>query len=153
MFPNAGRPSRDQSLLAVAFEVSRRSTCSRARVGAVLAQQSRPIMTGYNGTPPGMKHCDHTCNCGTGRVGHGPTCPAEKGCTEAVHAEANAIAHAARHGVATYGATLYVTYAPCLPCAQLTVSAGIVRVVYANAYRLRDGLQLLKDAKVQVIIL
>jgi dCMP deaminase len=55
--------------------------------------------------------------------------------------------------VATYGATLYVTYAPCLPCAQLIVSAGIVRVVYANAYRLRWGIQLLKDANVEVVIL
>lgn len=123
------RPSVESVLMQTAHAFSSRSTCSRLHVGAVLARDSRVIATGYNGAPAGMPHCRHQT--------------AGEPCISAVHAEANAVAFAARHGIATDGATLYVTHSPCLECAKLLVNAGVARVIYATRYRLADGLRLL----------
>lgn len=139
------RPSLDVVLLDVAASIARRGTCSRARVGAVVAVDGRICSTGFNGAPHGLPHCAH----GLGesfnvRPGDAPTC------TTAVHAEANAVAFAARHGVSIQGATLYTTTSPCLPCAMLIVNAGITRVIYAVGYRNTDGVGLLRSADVVV---
>lgn len=71
-------------------------------------------------------------------------------CKNAVHGEANAIAFAARSGVRLEGATLYTTYSPCLPCAQLIVNSGIVRVVCAQQYHDAEGMRLLTRARLQL---
>jgi dCMP deaminase len=122
------RISRDRMMMKIAHAVAERSTCSRLHVGAVIARDSRAVSTGYNGNPAGMPHCQH--------VGDDP-------CKNAVHAEANAIAFAARHGAPTEGAEMFTTHQPCLKCAQLIVNSGIVRVVYDFPYRVLDGLDLL----------
>lgn len=146
------RPTRDQLMMSHALLVSHRSTCVRLQVGAVIAMDARIISTGYNGTPPGMPHCDHTCRCVTPAIrGHVMGCAGvDAPCEKAVHAETNAIAFAARYGVSTAGGQLYVTNSPCLKCAQLIISAGITRLSYAMAYRIRDGIDLLKAANVEV---
>lgn len=131
------RPSVESVLMQTAHAFSSRSTCSRLHVGAVLARDSRVIATGYNGAPAGMPHCRHQT--------------AGEPCTTAVHAEANAVAFAARYGIATDGATLYVTDSPCLECAKLLVNAGVVRVVYAEQYRSTAGLELLTECGVDVV--
>ena len=69
---------------------------------------------------------------------------------DTVHAEANAVAFAARHGVSAAGATLYVTHAPCGGCAGLLVNAGVVAVRYGAAYRSPTGVARLRDAGVDV---
>jgi dCMP deaminase len=130
------RPSKDETLLQVAWVMSRQGTCSRLQVGAVVAQDTRPISTGWNGAPAGRPHCEHD---GT-----------EQRCTTSIHAERNAIGYAAREGIGTGGATLYVTHAPCLDCASVVQAAGIVRVVYAEAYGLAGGVLWLLDAGVKV---
>lgn len=125
-------------LMDIARVVAQRATCNRLHVGAVLAREGRVISTGYNGAASGLPHCSaETCN---------ETTP----CTHTTHAEAGAIAHAARHGVALDGATAYVTACPCLDCAKLLVNAGIRRVVYATPYRRVEGLELLKQAGIEV---
>jgi dCMP deaminase len=133
------RPSLDVVLLDVAASIARRGTCSRAQVGAVVAVDGRICSTGFNGSPHGLPHCDHP-------VDEVYTAT----CTTAVHAEANAVAFAARHGVSIHGATLYTTTSPCLPCAMLIVNAGITRVIYAVGYRSTDGVGLLESADVVV---
>lgn len=128
---------RHSWLMEMAHLTARRSTCTRAQVGAVLALDGHILTVGYNGAPAGVEHCWHDV---------GDTI----GCQVSVHAEANAIAFAARHGTPTDGATMYVTLAPCVACAQLTIAAGIVRVVYDENYRSSAGLDLLRSARVEV---
>jgi dCMP deaminase len=108
------------------------STCDRNHVGVVISIDGRIVSTGYNGAPPGMPHCNHA-------VGSNPT----MGCRESTHAEANAIAFAARNGVSVLGGTVHTTLSPCYACAQLILSAGLVRVVYDRPYRDLAGLELL----------
>lgn len=129
------RSTREQMLLDMAFVAARRSTCSRAQVGAIISTGGRVISTGYNGAPAGLAHCEHS---------------SDEPCRRAVHAEANAIAFAARHGVATQGAVLTCTHAPCLECARLIINAGISGVVFYYDYRVLEGVQLLSDAGVPV---
>ena len=70
------------------------------------------------------------------------------GCRNATHAEANALAFAARQGISTDGATLYVTVSPCLDCSRLLIAAGIVTVIYEEEYRDDRGIELLRRAGV-----
>lgn len=73
------------------------------------------------------------------------------GCEVAEHAERNAIAYAARFGVALDGCEVHVTHAPCLACARTVINAGIVRVTYKIPYRLTEGVDLLGLAGVEVV--
>lgn len=147
------RPTRDEMLMDMAIIAARRSSCSRAQVGVVIARDGRVLVTGYNGAPAGMPHCDHTCDCGYPGSGgllfegkHLSNCASLMPCRIAVHAEANAIAFAAKHGVRLEGGELFTTFSPCLPCAQLIINAGVVRVVHLTDYRDRSGLELLESA-------
>lgn len=136
------RPSRHIVIMEVANAFSSRGTCDRARVGAAIARHGRVLVTGYNGPPAGLRHCDAECY--------------ERhltGCLVAVHAEANAIAYGARYGISTQDAHLYSTHLPCLGCSQLIVNAGITRVTYVQDYRIKDGLDLLLSAGVDIMTL
>jgi dCMP deaminase len=73
------------------------------------------------------------------------------GCRNATHAEANALAFAARQGISTDDATLYVTVSPCLDCARLLIAAGISHVLYDEEYRLPAGRELLARGGVRCI--
>lgn len=138
------RPSKDQTLMKVALAWSEQSTCSRLGVGCVVALDGRTLSSGFNGAPRGMPHCDHRCTCNwlTDGKYHKDACPAGPSGCVAVHAEANAIAFAARHGIALLGSTLYTTLTPCVKCAQLIVNAGIAHVVWRSVYRDVAGLDL-----------
>lgn len=122
--------------MRLAVVVSTRGTCLRASVGAIIVQEGRIISTGYVGAPSGQPDC-LSSGCEIGDDG---------GCSRTVHAEANAIAFAARFGTRTDGAELHCTHAPCLPCAKLIVNAGIQRFVYDLPYRDVRGLELLISA-------
>jgi dCMP deaminase len=49
------------------------------------------------------------------------------------------------------GAELYCTNQPCLPCAQTIINSGISKVWFCEPYRLRDGRELLEEARIEVI--
>ena len=144
------RPTRDQTLAATAFIWAQRGTCSRLQVGCVIHREGRILATGYNGAPAGLPHCDHSCNCGDQPGEPHLGCRSMKPCLTAVHAEQNAIAFAARHGVGLEGSELVVTHQPCNSCAMSIINAGITRVDYCFSYRLEDGLNLLKSAGIAV---
>jgi dCMP deaminase len=69
----------------------------------------------------------------------------------ATHAEAGLIARAARDGLATEGAVLYVTDFPCPPCAKLIAAAGIARLYFREGYAVLDGQDVLETAGVEVV--
>jgi len=116
------RLNRHEMLMDMVHTAAQRSTCMRHSVGCIIARDGRPIVMGYNGAPAGKPHCTPE-NCG------------EKPCTNAVHAEANAIAYAARKGIVLEGAWLYCLYSPCQKCAELILGAGIQAVIFENLYR------------------
>ena len=120
---------KDFVFLQMAVDLGGLGTCDRKHVGAIITRQGRCVSWGYNGAPPGLPHCQHL-----GDV---------KPCTNATHAEANALAFAARSGISTESGTLYVTVSPCDVCARLLIAAGIERVVYAEEYRDTSGIELL----------
>jgi dCMP deaminase len=61
--------------------------------------------------------------------------------SRSVHAEANAIAQAAKHGISTSGASIYVTLEPCLTCLKLIISAGIKEVFYETTFNTGDSVK------------
>lgn len=115
------------------------SYCQRRKVGALIVKDNMIISDGYNGTPSGFENI----------------CEDEDGLTKpyVLHAEANAITKIARSNNNSDGATLYVTASPCIECAKLIVQAGIKRVVYAEKYRLTDGIDLLERAGIETVYL
>lgn len=127
----------DGSYLEMARVWARNSYCVRRQVGALIVKDRMIISDGYNGTPCGFEN----------------VCEDENGQTKpyVLHAEANAITKVAKSGNSSDGATLYVTAAPCVECAKLVIQAGIKRVVYQDEYRVRDGIDLLERAGVEVV--
>lgn len=108
----------------IAQQAATRSTCDRKHVGAVIVRDRTILSTGYNGSIRGMPHCDD--------VGH---LLENDHCVATVHAEANAIIHAAKNGVRIEGAELYTTASPCWSCFKLIANAGIRTIYYAEFYR------------------
>jgi len=51
------RPSWDEYFMELAKVVSKRSTCLRQKVGAIIVKDKRILTTGYNGAPSGLEHC------------------------------------------------------------------------------------------------
>lgn len=137
------RISRDQMYFAMAMAAAARGTCLRKQIGAVIVPKRGLVIIGYNGAPPGQPQC----------IDEGVGCLIDKkvgGCVRTLHAEVNAIAWAARHGVAIEGATLYSTVSPCLACAKAFITAGIARVMYLEPYRDREPIAYLEYADVLV---
>jgi dCMP deaminase len=133
------RPGWDEYFMQVARTVATRATCPRASVGAVVVRDHRILTTGYNGAPHNVAHCtDLGC---VMRDGH---------CVRTTHAEANAIIQGALHGVSLGGSTIYCTHQPCLGCSKSLISAGIVRIVYEQAYPDDVAMQFLNDAGVEL---
>lgn len=126
------RPSWDEYFLSMADLVGSRGTCDRGRSGAVLVKDKRILATGYVGSPIGVVHCDdvghemHTLTREDGTI--------SRHCLRTAHAELNAIANAARFGVAIDGATLYCKMVPCYTCAKTIINSGIKRVVALKDY-------------------
>lgn len=131
-----GKAAVDYRYLRMARIWAENSYCKRRQVGALVVKDKMIISDGYNGTPSGFENI----------------CEDESGVTKpyVLHAEANAITKLARSGNNSEGSTLYVTASPCIECAKLIIQAGIRRVVYAEKYRLTDGIDLLTRAGVKV---
>ena len=114
--------------MQIASDVATRATCDRKHIGAVIVRDKVILSTGYNGAPRGMAHCDDE--------GHEIV---EGHCVRTVHAEANAVAQAAKNGISIDGATLYTTASTCYDCFKLIINAGIKRVVFGEFYSSRYG--------------
>lgn len=141
------RPTHEDHYLAMAIVCSWRACCTGSKVGAVMVKEDHVLATGFNGTPHDWPNCGTPRSC--------PRCELRLKRPElakgsdldlcvCVHAEANAIAMAARFGIALEGADVYVTHAPCLDCAKELVQVGAHKVHYLKEYELKHedpGLQ------------
>ena len=125
----------DRRYMRMAFIWAENSYCKRRKVGALLVKDKMIISDGYNGTPSGFENVCEDNNVTKPYV---------------LHAEANAITKLARSSNNSEGSTLYVTASPCIECAKLIIQSGIKRVVYAEKYRLDDGIKLMQRAGIKV---
>ena len=125
----------DMRYLRMARIWAENSYCVRRKVGALIVKNHMIISDGYNGTPSGFENI----------------CEDDMGKTKpyVLHAEANAITKVAKSANNCDNATLYVTASPCIECSKLIIQAGIKRIVYADRYRLDDGLELLRRGGVE----
>ena len=140
------RPSWDQYFMDITAVVASRSTCLRRQVGAVIVKDKRLLTSGYNGAPKNLAHCAAT---GCIRAEYDIPSGQRHELCRGLHAEQNAIIQAALHGVAIDGATIYCTHQPCSACSKMILNAGIVRVVYANAYPEPLAEQLRTEANIE----
>ncbi len=103
--------------MGIAEYVSSRSKDPSTKVGCVLTSEDKAILsTGYNGIPRKVADLPERMER-----------PAKYLWT--AHAEENAVASAARNGVALKGATAYVTHHPCSRCARSLIQAGVAKVI------------------------
>ncbi|MFW9946568.1 MAG: cytidine/deoxycytidylate deaminase family protein [Candidatus Odinarchaeota archaeon] len=141
---NKDRISKDLYFMKIAEVVSLRSTCIKRKVGAVLVKDSYIVSTGYNGAPPGFKHCTpDTCVRKNLKSGEKPEL------CRGVHAEINCIIQAAIHGTSIKGDTaLYTTTFPCMSCLKLLINAGVKRLLYKEGYNMENRVKesLLKES-------
>lgn len=135
-----GRVSWERYFMNLAIQAATRSTCPRKHVGAVIVRDKTVLSTGYNGSLRGAPHCDEA------------GCLMENGhCIRTVHAEANAIIQAARHGIRLEGAEIYVTASPCFNCFKLIVNAGIRKIYYGEFYRDERVLRFARELGIELV--
>jgi dCMP deaminase len=135
----------DKYFMSIAEQVSTRSKCLRRKVGAILVRDRRILVTGYNGPPSGMFHCDKV---GCIRKQLDIKSGARLDMCRAIHAEQNCIVQAATQGINVSQSTLYCTAFPCFTCAKLLVQAKIERVCFLNDYEDKMSRDLLVEANV-----
>lgn len=121
--------------IGVAELISSASYCNKKKVGAIIVKDNSIVSFGYNGTPSGF---DNNCE--------------DNNETKSIvlHAESNAISKCAMSVQSTFGSSLYCTLSPCEQCAKLIIQSGIKKVVYKELYRCKKGINLLKQAGVEI---
>jgi len=135
------RPSKDWYYIGIAKEVSKRATCLRRKIGAILVVDDEIRATGYCGSPRGAKNCVDLGFCIRQRDGI-PSGERYEYC-KSVHAEQNVLISAARRDI--IGGTMYISgedlvgdlksknpnvwIEPCSLCKKMIINAGVVRVV------------------------
>ena len=144
------RPSVENWALEILRATQARATCDRGRCAALILKDGRILAGGYVGSPRGMPHCDEAGHEFQESWVYAETLPDDadefyephsggylikkKSCIRTIHAEQNAIAWAAREGIALKGGTLYSTLFPCQSCAKLIMQAGIEQVIAEYDY-------------------
>ncbi|MBN3038272.1 MAG: cytidine/deoxycytidylate deaminase family protein [Candidatus Omnitrophica bacterium] len=141
------RPNWDQYFMEIAKLVSKRSTCLRRKVGAIVVKGRRILATGYNGTPSGIKHCAQV-GCLRDKMNI-PSGQRHELC-RGLHAEQNVLLQAALYGVGLVDSTLYITNQPCIICAKMIINAGIKEVVISGNYPDKMAREFLKEAGIKV---
>ena len=135
--------------MTITRQVAERSTCLRARVGAVIVRDRSILATGYNGAPAGLPHClDVGCLIYESRTPDGDL---EQNCYRTIHAEINAITQAARNGVAIREANIYVTHTPCIHCLKVLINTGVRNVYYSKEYKLHTLAEILSHASIKLV--
>lgn len=122
--------------MKIAIETSKLSYAVRRKVGSIIVNNDNIISFGYNGTPKNFSN-----ECEVNNI----TKP------EVIHSELNAIIKAAKSGAKLENAILYVTLSPCVNCSLLIIQSGIKKVFYLENYRDLAGLDILRNAGIEVV--
>lgn len=137
------RPDWDTYFMEIASLVSKRSTCLRRQVGAVIVKDRNILSTGYNGAPSGITHCEVT-GCLREKL-NVPSGERHELC-RGLHAEQNAIIQAAYHGTSIKDSTLYCTNLPCSICSKMLINAGITKIIYKEGYMDDLGKEMIEES-------
>lgn len=135
------RVGRGEWYMNIALDIAQRSTCLRAKAGAIVVKNDAIISQGYCGSPRGEPNC---CDIGI--------CERDRLCIEpgknyeicrSLHAEMNCIINAARNGVSVLDGEMYIYFERldgqkkkhgdiCMMCKRVLINAGI------NKYCLKE---------------
>ncbi len=132
------RPEKDLYYLDIAEVVSRRSTCLKVFMGAIIVKEDQIIATGYVGAPRNTKSSMEHEFCLRKKLNI-PSGTQYELC-RSVHAEQNAIINAARAGVSLLGGDIFIfgqlrdtkeviNAFPCFICKKMIINAGLKRVI------------------------
>ncbi|HDS15853.1 MAG TPA: cytidine deaminase [Proteobacteria bacterium] len=147
---NLQRPDWQTYFMDIAQLISRRSTCIRRQVGALIVKDNRILTTGYNGTPSGIRHClERGCLRDQLQIPSGQRHELCRG----LHAEQNAIIQAAHHGVSIESGELYCTNQPCIICAKMIINAGLKKIIIRDAYPDAMAAEMLDEAGLKVVVI
>jgi len=135
------RPEKEDYYLNIAKVVSRRSTCLKVLIGAIIVKEDQIIATGYVGAPRHTRSSLDHGFCLRQKL-HIPSGSKYELC-RSVHAEQNTIINAARAGVSLLGGDIYVfgekreshetIFAfPCFICKKMIINAGLNRVLVSQ---------------------
>ncbi len=138
------RPTKDEYYLSIAEQVSKRSTCLKVLIGAIIVRDDQIVATGYVGAPRGTKSSIEWGFCLRQKLGI-PSGSRYELC-RSVHAEQNAIINAARAGVSVLGGDMFIygekrdtgeiiNAFPCFICKKMIINAGLKRVISST----KDG--------------
>ncbi len=125
----------EEVYMRMAEELAKRSTCARLQVGSVITtgDLTQVLGIGYNGNARGLPNrCDSDQ-------------PGNCGC---IHSEQNALIKA---GAQLPGKVMFVSASPCVMCAKMIINTNVARVYYREAYRDPAGLDVLRQAGVEVV--
>ena len=139
----------DRYFMRIAQLVAERSTCNRAKIGAVIVRDRSILATGYNGSPAGLPHC-HDVGCDV-YVSTTPDGEEVSNCYRTIHAEINAIAQAAKNGTLINGASIYVTASPCTHCLKVLINVGMEKIYYGKPYKLHTVADILDAVDIDMI--
>jgi len=142
------RPPWNEYFMDITILVSKRSTCLRRAVGAIIVKDKRILATGYNGEPKSIRHCGEVgCLREIMKIESGQRHELCRG----IHAEQNAIIQAAYHGAPIKDASLYCTNLPCIICTKMLINAGIKKIYYKDGYADELSQNMLAEAGIEVI--
>ena len=138
-----------KEMLARAAKEGAKSPDWWRQIGAVLVRDKKPVLIAHNTPLPSA----YTLNAlGDPRSNFDANETQYKDLGKFIHAEASVIAQAARQGLATEGAALYVTTFPCPACAKSIVTAGIKEIYYTKGYSLLDAEDILRAFGVKITL-
>lgn len=168
-------PTYEEILMNHAFNLSKRSTCLKRQVGAVVCSKDYYIISsGFNDTPTGIETCRVRGNCYRDLIRKCPKCrqkvSTEVKCSKcgdklavlnssskmldlcrAVHAEENAILQIPTLGGSSLKDTkLFTTTFPCLLCAKKIITVGIKEVIYIDLYPVKASWDMLAEAGIEI---
>lgn len=137
----------DKELMLQASELSKKSADWWRQIGAIIVKDQEVIIEAQNNNQPSDYSLD-----APGDPRSNFNAGERFDLVNTIHAEAHAIAIAARKGIPVEGSSLYVTTFPCPVCARLVAKAGIKKVYYSAGYSLLDAESILKAFGVEIIL-